>query len=105
MYLAHKNNLKYDVWDNSQSNLETLNKIYQLALGIDNSIKDNEQRKQFFLKFIKFFGIDFVPTYSVVGSVASQEFIKTIGCIKNIIVRVIKKFLILNLIRKYSTSN
>lgn len=35
--------------------------------------------KSFLRKFAKFYGIEFCPVYSIIGSVASQEFIKVIG--------------------------
>jgi len=38
-----------------------------------------QNQEKFLEKFVKIYGINFIPVYSVVGSVASQEFIKVVG--------------------------
>lgn len=40
-------------------------------------LKENQEK--FLQDFARMYGINFIPVYSVVGSVASQEFIKVVG--------------------------
>ncbi|EAR95045.1 ThiF family protein (macronuclear) [Tetrahymena thermophila SB210] len=75
MKRAEDLNLRYDPYNHSEENQKVLEQIVELA---QEKIK-NEEDREFYTNFAKFYGIEHCPVYSVIGSVASQEFIKVIA--------------------------
>ena len=73
MSLAEEKGLKYD------SDKESVEMEKEFLNLLRNNIELKEKQCDFLKKFAKFYGLNFIPVYSVVGSVASQEFIKVIG--------------------------
>lgn len=74
MYFAEQKGLFYHEFE---ENKEKEANFLGLVKEFVNEIK--EKQAEFLKKFAKFYGIHYIPVYSVVGSVASQEFIKVIG--------------------------
>ncbi|KRX01060.1 Molybdenum cofactor biosynthesis, MoeB [Pseudocohnilembus persalinus] len=74
MYIAEERNLTYNPFQHNEE-------VYQQIISIIDEIYPNlkQDQKNTIQQFVKFFGIDYCPVYSVIGSIASQEFIKVIG--------------------------
>lgn len=70
---AEKQGLSYCPFNPNQ---KTFDKIFKYA---QDNFKMKEDQVKSIQNFIKFYGIEYCPTYSVIGSVASQEYIKVIG--------------------------
>lgn len=69
--------LSYDPYlEGDSTNEEALENIVKLA-GEERLVK--EEDREFYRDFARFYGIEHCPVYSVIGSVASQEFIKVIA--------------------------
>lgn len=73
MYLAEGKELKYDPFKDSKEKEKEFVELLKKTKDI------NEKQNEFLQKFVRFYGLNFIPVYSVLGSVASQEFIKVIG--------------------------
>ena len=79
----HVDDLKnFDPYDQSQDNLKKLDEmvkigeeVYTKALGM----KPNSETIELMRNFARLYGVEFCPTYSILGSFASQEFIITIS--------------------------
>jgi hypothetical protein len=68
MQESQKKGVVYDPFNPDDSVLEKI-----VSSGIE---KVGEKHREFLTTFAKTFGLDFCPTYSVIGSIISQEVIK-----------------------------
>ncbi|EGR32134.1 hypothetical protein IMG5_094990 [Ichthyophthirius multifiliis] len=75
MYQSQIKNLIYDAYNESYENQKVLEQIIETQ----KEIIKNQNERNFFEKFAKFYSIEHCPVYSVIGSVCSQEIIKVIS--------------------------
>jgi len=68
MQETQKQGVVYDPFNPDESTLEKI-----VNVGIE---KVGEKHREFITTFAKTYGLDFCPTYSVIGSIISQEVIK-----------------------------
>ena len=73
MSLAEEKGLKYDPFKDSKE------KEKEFVDLLRKTVEISEKQREFLERFVRFYGLNFIPVYSVIGSVASQEFIKVIG--------------------------
>jgi len=78
MNIAESQNLKIDPYNIDE---EKLSKIVEIGKELWTAQKNKWEEKEegFFRNFARLFGVEYCPVYSVIGSVASQEFTKVIS--------------------------
>ena len=67
---AQKSGLTLDPFDLNPETLEAV-----VRLGVE---RVGEKHREFLTTFARTFSLDFCPTYSVIGSIVSQEIIKVV---------------------------
>jgi len=78
MYEAERNNLRYDPYNPDES---VLDKIVEIGKEFytKNKFRWNDNVEPTLRNFARLYGVQYCPSYSVVGSVSSQEFTKVLA--------------------------
>ena len=67
IYESQKKSLTYDPFDESNFNSEMLKCMVEIGADIKEEIDED-----FLKNFARLYGVDYCPTYSVIGSIISQ---------------------------------